>query len=202
MADFIRYDLLVQDALRAVVRKVLTDVAREGLPGDHHFYITFRTDAVGVRLSQRMREKYPSEMTIILQYQFWDLIVSERAFEVGLSFSNIQERLVVPFEAITGFYDPSVQFGLKFEVQEPAPETGANDTAPLSLVRTKEKKDLSTSSLSEMSKKEESSPSSLSFLSLHEKREEEPQEAEDLSLAPASEEGGKIVSIESFRKKT
>ena len=128
--DFIRYDLLVQDALRGVVRKVLTDSAKDGLPGEHHYYITFRTDAPGVRLSTRMREKYPGEMTIILQHQFWDLAVAEDHFEVGLSFNNIPERLLIPFDAVTGFFDPSVQFGLKFEVQEVSPEAGANDTTP------------------------------------------------------------------------
>ncbi len=115
--DLIRYDLKVQDALRGVVREVLANAAREGLPGEHHFYITFRTKAPGVTLSNRLREQYPEEMTIILQFQFWDLIVDESGFEVGLHFKNIPERLVVPFDAITGFYDPSVQFGLKFEVQ-------------------------------------------------------------------------------------
>jgi hypothetical protein len=114
--DLIRYDLLVQDALKGVVRKVLSDAARDGLAGDHHFYISFRTDFPGVRLSNRLREKYPQDMTIILQHQFWDLGVTEHAFEVGLSFSGIPERLLVPFDAVTGFFDPSVQFGLKFEV--------------------------------------------------------------------------------------
>ncbi|HEY9212867.1 MAG TPA: ClpXP protease specificity-enhancing factor SspB, partial [Ancylobacter sp.] len=86
--DLIRYDLLVQDALRAVVRRVLTDVARDGLPGDHHLYISFDTRAPGVRLSPRLKEKYPEEMTIVLQHQFWDLIVTELFFEVGLSFNG------------------------------------------------------------------------------------------------------------------
>jgi hypothetical protein len=120
--DLIRYDLLVQDALKGVVRKVLTDAAERGLPGDHHFYISFRTGEPGLRMSQRLREKYPEEMTIILQHQFWDLAVTEHAFEVGLSFSGIPERLLIPFDALTGFFDPSVQFGLKFELSgaEPA----------------------------------------------------------------------------------
>lgn len=104
--------------MRGVVRKVLADAAREGLPGEHHFYITFRTQAPGVKLSARLRDQYPNEMTIILQYQFWDLQVEEDAFDVGLHFKNIPERLHVPFEAITGFYDPSVQFGLKFEATD------------------------------------------------------------------------------------
>ncbi len=113
--DLIRYDLLVQEALRGVVRKVLTDAAREGLSGEHHFYVSFRTEAPGVRMSQRLREKYPEDMTIVLQHQFWDLGVTEHSFEVGLSFSGVPERLLVPFDALSGFFDPSVQFGLKFE---------------------------------------------------------------------------------------
>ena len=100
--DLIRYDLLVQDALRAVMRKVLSDATREGLPGDHHFFITFKTRAPGVRLSNRMREQYPKEMTIVLQHQFWDLTVGDQAFEVGLSFHGKSETLLIPFEAVTG----------------------------------------------------------------------------------------------------
>ncbi|WP_439573336.1 SspB family protein [Phreatobacter sp.] len=114
--DLIRYDILAQEALRGVVRRVLVDVVRDGLPGDHHFYITFDTRAPGVRLSNRMREKYPEDMTIVLQHQFWDLIVTEHTFEVGLAFGGIPERLLVPFDAVKGFFDPSVQFGLQFEV--------------------------------------------------------------------------------------
>ncbi|MGX5775754.1 SspB family protein [Methylorubrum zatmanii] len=116
--DLIRYDLLVQDALRGVVRKVLTDAARDGLSGEHHFYISFRTEAPGVRMSQRLREKYPQDMTIVLQHQFWDLGVTEHSFEVGLSFSGVPERLLIPFDALSGFFDPSVQFGLKFDLNE------------------------------------------------------------------------------------
>ncbi|MBI2713535.1 MAG: hypothetical protein HYX37_03645 [Rhizobiales bacterium] len=115
MADHIRYDLLTQLALRGVVRSVLGDAAKKGLPGDHHFFIEFDTHAAGVRMSDRLRAQHPDKMTIILQHQFWDLAVSEQAFEVGLSFGGITERLAIPFEAITGFFDPSVQFGLQFE---------------------------------------------------------------------------------------
>ena len=131
--DLIRYDLLVQEALCGVVSKVLADVARHGLPGDHHFYITFRTRAPGVRLSSRMRELYPEEMTIILQHQFEDLKVTEHGFEVGLSFKGVPEMLLIPFDAMTGFFDPSVQFSLKFEPQtEPEEETEASTSAPVS----------------------------------------------------------------------
>ena len=99
--DHIRYDLLTQQALRAVVRRVLSDVAKVGvLPGEHHFYVTFDTRAPGVRLSARMKEQYPEEMTIVLQHQFWDLTVSETQFEVALSFNGVSEKLLVPFEAI------------------------------------------------------------------------------------------------------
>jgi uncharacterized protein len=125
MPDQIRYDLLTQQALRGVVRNVLTDAARKGLPGDHHFYISFDTSADGVRISDRLRTQYPEEMTIILQHQFWDLKVADEEFEVGLSFGGIPEKLTVPFEAINGFFDPSVQFGLQFEEvtenEEPQP---------------------------------------------------------------------------------
>ncbi|MEG9505455.1 MAG: ClpXP protease specificity-enhancing factor SspB [Methylorubrum extorquens] len=128
--DLIRYDLLVQDALRGVVRKVLTDAAREGLSGEHHFYISFRTEAPGVRMSQRLREKYPQDMTIVLQHQFWDLGVTEHSFEVGLSFSGVPERLLIPFDALSGFFDPSVQFGLKFDLNEGAEGEQAEETQP------------------------------------------------------------------------
>jgi uncharacterized protein len=114
--DHIRYDLLTQQALRAVVRRVLSDVAKTGsLPGEHHFYVTFDTRAPGVKLSARMREQYPEEMTVVLQHQFWDLAVSDAHFEVALSFNGVSEKLSVPLDAIKGFFDPSVQFGLQFE---------------------------------------------------------------------------------------
>ena len=117
--DLIRYDILAQEALRGVVKKVLGEVASTGaLPGDHHFYITFDTSASGVKISPRMREKYPEEMTIVVQHQFWDLKTTETGFQIGLSFNDIGEMLVIPFSAIRGFFDPSVQFGLQFDAGE------------------------------------------------------------------------------------
>ena len=113
--DLIRYDILAQEALRGVVRKVLSEVARTGLPGEHHFFISFVTRAPGVRLSERLLAQYEKEMTIVLQNQFWDLKVTESGFEVGLSFDGQPETLVIPFSAVKGFFDPSVQFGLQFE---------------------------------------------------------------------------------------
>ncbi|HEU5019121.1 MAG TPA: ClpXP protease specificity-enhancing factor SspB [Pseudolabrys sp.] len=138
--DHIRYDLLTQQALRGVVRTVLADAAANGLPGEHHFYIAFDTRAEGVGMPDRLRAQYPEQMTIILQHQFWDLKVSDEGFEVGLSFGGIPTKLSIPFQAVKGFFDPSVQFGLQFEevgeaeAQRTAPanasEKGASTPAP------------------------------------------------------------------------
>ena len=123
--DQIRYDILAQEALRGVMRKVLAEVARTGLPGNHHFFITFLTTAPGVRISSRLRERYPEQMTIVLQFQYWDLKVTDTGFEVGLSFSDTPEKLEIPYSAVRGFYDPSVNFELEFDVKtdavQPAP---------------------------------------------------------------------------------
>jgi uncharacterized protein len=129
MTDHIRYDVLARDAMRGVLRRVLDDAAKRGLPGDHHFYITFLTKADGVKLSERLLAQYPEEMTIILQHQFWDLVVTEDRFEVGLSFGSIPEKLVVPFSAIKAFLDPSVQFGLHFEAPPPAATASSTPAA-------------------------------------------------------------------------
>lgn len=112
--DQIRYDRLTQDALRGVIRTVLTQVYKNGLPGQHHFFIAIETTADGVSISKRLQEQYPEEITIVLQYQFWDLAVHDDRFEVKLSFNNIPEKLVVPYSAVKSFFDPSVQFGLQF----------------------------------------------------------------------------------------
>jgi len=123
--DHIRYDILAQEALRGVMRKVLSEVARTGLPGSHHFFITFLTTAPGVRISTRLRERYPEQMTIVIQFQYWDLKVTETGFEVGLSFSDVPEKLEIPFAAVRGFYDPSVNFELEFDVKTEQAETPA-----------------------------------------------------------------------------
>ncbi|MBR0799296.1 hypothetical protein JQ615_28305 [Bradyrhizobium jicamae] len=120
--DHIRYDVLARDALRGVLRRVLTDAAEHGLPGEHHFYITFLSTAEGVKLSPRLLAQYPEEMTIILQHQFWDLVVTEDRFEVGLSFGGIPERLTVPFAAVTRFLDPSAPFDLQFDASDAVAE--------------------------------------------------------------------------------
>jgi hypothetical protein len=111
----IDYEALAQEAMRGIVRTVLQRAAKSGLPGEHHFYISFDTTAQGVALSKRLRDKYPNEMTIVLQHRFWDLAVTDDRFEVKLTFDGIPERLVVPFSAIKVFFDPSVRYGLQFE---------------------------------------------------------------------------------------
>jgi uncharacterized protein len=200
--DLLRYDLLVQEALKGVVRKVLQDAGKDGLPGEHHFYISFRTDFAGVRLSQRMRDKYPDEMTIVLQHQFWDLGVTEHAFEVGLSFGGVPERLLIPFDAIVGFYDPSVQFGLKFELNGEASEAAGDDQAAsppagklapvIAAVPGARSEPVETLPAPRKAKdKDKDKPA--------------PQEAttaaESGDAGPAPAEGARIVSLDSFRKK-
>jgi uncharacterized protein len=125
--DFLEYPKLVESAMRGVVRSALSIAAEGGLPGLHHFYITFRTQSPGVEIGSRMLAQYPEEMTIVLEHRFWDLIVSEDRFSVTLSFGGIHENLIVPFDAVTAFVDPSVKFGLQFGAAEAA---AAADAAP------------------------------------------------------------------------
>ncbi|TKD50044.1 SspB family protein [Sphingomonas baiyangensis] len=134
--SLIPYDEIVQEALRAVVGRVLNSVASSGgLPGQHHFYITFKTGAAGVDIPQRLSDRFPDEMTIVLQHRYWDLTVDENRFSVGLSFNQIPSTLVIPFSAITGFHDPAVNFELRFqaadapdEVEPHEPENDGDDT--------------------------------------------------------------------------
>ena len=170
-SDLIRYDLLVQDALRSVVRKVLADAARDGLRGDHHFNISFKTQAPGVVLPAAIKQRYPDEMAIILQHEFWDLTVGADQFEVSLNFSRKPERLTVPFDAITGFSDPSVPFGFKLEPRT-APAEPARSPAPAPAAKP--------------APKAEAGP----------KLVEPAKPAE-----PAAEGEPKVVSIDAFRKK-
>jgi uncharacterized protein len=115
--SLIPYDEIVQEALRAVVGRVLGEVEASGLPGEHHFYITFKTGAAGVDIPRHLSEKFPDEMTIVIQNRFWDLKVRNDAFEVGLSFNQAPAKLSIPFAAITGFVDPAVNFALQFQAQ-------------------------------------------------------------------------------------
>jgi uncharacterized protein len=182
MNDRFHYDALVDDALRSVVRRVLAQVAEKGLPGSHHFYISFRSTDPGVELPDYLRAKYPEEMTVVLQHQYWDLVLNEESFEVTVSFNKQQERIKVPFTALSAFVDPSVRFGLQFDRKDktgtaaekvesppptplPAPEKRPSLTAPAA-------------------------------------GEAKPDEAADGS-APAKPEdaASKVVKLDSFRKK-
>jgi hypothetical protein len=120
--DALRYDRMVQDALRSVVRRALAEVAKTGVPGAHHFYVTFKTAYPGIGIADHLKATYPDEMTIVLQHQFYGLEVSEEEFQVTLSFNRTLERLRIPFAAITAFVDPSVNFGLQFQVETGAPD--------------------------------------------------------------------------------
>lgn len=171
--DQIRYDILAQDALRGVMRKVLGEVARTGLPGNHHFFITFMTNAPGVRISSRLKERYPEQMTIVLQFQYWDLKVTDTGFEVGLSFADVPEKLEIPFSAVRGFYDPSVNFELEFEVkaESDAPALPAAEKPKLAPVK------------AEAEKKPEA------------------EEATEDKADDAPAKGAQVVSLDAFRKK-
>jgi len=118
----LRYDRMIDEALRGVVRTALIDVGKRGLPGNHHFYITFRTDHPDVQIADWLHQQYPEAMTIVLQYQFWALEIEESSFAVTLSFNNQQERLFVPFAAVTAFHDPAVNFGLEFQTRREGEE--------------------------------------------------------------------------------
>lgn len=131
----INYDELVQNALRGVVKAVLKNVEKNGLPGEHHFYIAFKTHAEGVEISPHLKSRYPDEMTIVLQHRYWGLKIDEDQFEIGLSFNQKPELLVIPYTAIVGFVDPSVQFALQFnedsedgdEIESEDGEDGADE---------------------------------------------------------------------------
>ena len=184
--DHIRYDILAQAALRGVVRTVLADAAKKGLPGEHHFKITFNTAAPGVRLSERMRAQYPQAMTIVLQHQFWDLVVRDEAFDVGLSFGGVPERLTVPFEAVTAFYDPAVQFGFQFETIESEAADDANAAAKVP-ERSSDAAARSAARPPAEQKKADALPA--------------PAASERAASRADAGTGGEVVSLDRFRKK-
>ena len=128
--DALKYDQMVEDALRGVVRTALAHAAEHGLPGAHHFYITFETTHPDVAVADHLKARYPDEMTIVLQHQYWGLEVEDERFAVTLSFNDRHERLTIPFEAVTAFADPAVKFGLRFERQEDgSPAAAASPSA-------------------------------------------------------------------------
>ena len=178
--DLMRYDVLAQHALRGVVRLALKRVERDGLPGEHHFFIAFDTRFEGVQMSERLLQRYKDEMTIVIQHQYWNLRITDEHFEIELSFDNIPEKLSIPFAAIKGFFDPSVQFGLQFETEvanadtaqeiEPVTEPEAEqDTAPIKAKKASKPKKKSNTS--------------------------------DKDAPDASNDDSTVVSLDSFRKK-
>ena len=191
--DLIRYDLLYQEAMRGIVRKVMSDAAREGLPGEHHFFISFRTHGPGVKLSPRLRKQYPDTMTIVLQHQFWGLSVGEQAFDVGLSFQGETETLHVPFDALVGFFDPSVDFGLKIMLETEVEPEASNDPV-VKLVEP----ELRSAQSTEKAKPRGSGTEPVVVDPT--RRSEDQPAAEDKPAAPQSAEA-KVVSLETFRKK-
>ncbi|GAA4529020.1 SspB family protein [Chelativorans composti] len=178
--DRIRYDILVQEAARGVIRKVLQETAQAGLPGDHHFFITFVTNAPGVRISSALRERYPEQMTIVIQHQYWDLKAHEKGFEVVLSFSDVLEKLEIPYTAIRGFYDPHANFEMEFDDVRPA---SANEAQVQEFPR----------------EPEADKPAKPAKAEKPARKREEPAKPE--GDAPAAGKGAEVVSLDAFRKK-
>ncbi|MEM7620048.1 MAG: ClpXP protease specificity-enhancing factor SspB [Pseudomonadota bacterium] len=210
----IHYEKLAQDALKGVIRDILKRVEKSGLPGDHHFFIAFDTQGDGVVISKRLKEQYPEEMTIVLQHQFWDLIVEQDKFEIKLSFNEIPERLVVPFAAMKVFFDPSVPYGLQFGLPETADEAPVKNT----ISEPKTKNDGNTIELSEFtSKQDENSqihenedPSidaevEIEYDSSNENEEQDSKDQSDALQDSASQKSERqsadILSLDKFRKK-
>jgi uncharacterized protein len=183
--DRMRYDLLVQDALRSVVKAALIRVSKEGLPGNHHFFITFRTDADGVDISPALRSEYPEEMTIVLQHQYWGLTIDDEGFSVGLSFNKTPQTLRIPFHALVQFHDPAVQFQLPFQ---PRAQTGA--------VVAPRPRDVPSI--------EKSEPARVQRIERAERPKTEKVERAEKPQTPEPkkpDDGGAVVSLDSFRKK-
>lgn len=205
----IDYQALAQDAMRGIVRTVLTRVSKAGLPGEHHFYIAFKTDAPGVVLSKRLREKYPEEMTVVLQHRFWDLAVAEDHFEVKLTFDSIPERLVVPFAAIKVFFDPSVPYGLQFEEMEAESEGAQQLAAPRGEAPRAEARGGEASNAGATPEGARTEKKSRATRRTSEKGAERPSPAGKVPAklaAPKTPDSGasagpKVVSIDAFRKK-
>lgn len=131
MSDYIGYEALTQAAMRGVVREAIREAAKNGAPpGDHHFYVTFRSKAPGVKIADHLVERFPDEMTIVIQHQFWDLEVHDGHFEIVLKFSGVPQHLSIPFAAMTRFVDPAVNFGVSFERADAGTDSGIVDGAP------------------------------------------------------------------------
>lgn len=210
----INYEHLAKEALRSVVHSVLKQVKEEGLPGEHHFYISFHTTAPGVKISNRIKAQYPKEMTIVLQHQYWDLKVEEDYFEVRLSFSNIPELLVIPYSAVKVFFDPSVPYGLQFD-QTQRPEAVEDKTSFLEdhwqMQSDNVESPFGKATMDDISQfgsnTDEATPAAEAELNIedeianfpHEDAPEDQPETED-QLEETEADSAEIVSLDAFRK--
>jgi len=210
----LRYDRMVENALRDVVRQALRLAADQGLPGNHHFYITFRTDHPGSALADHLVERYPGEMTIVLQHQFWGLQVHDDLFEVTLSFNDKPERLRIPFEAVVAFADPSVRFGLQFEAGDESTDGDGQETREANNESDGEAHDMpSTEGMLEEMPGRALAPEALTSDNLtpdqlapnklmSEKARPAPEDEDtDQNNKEKAPDGGEVVSLDAFRKK-
>ena len=190
LTSSINYELLVEDSLRTVVRGALAIVQEYGLPGECHFYITFRTQADGVEMDESLKNGNPNEMTIVLQHQFWDLTVEEDHFSVGLSFSGVQHNLLVPFSAVTHFTDPSVGFGLQFSDPNDSQKTSDNEAGEKPVLLREVISEDDTDEKTDQQDKAESAQATA---------EQKPDQKAPSATTPESE-SAEIVSLDRFRK--
>jgi len=206
--DSLHYDKMVETALRGVVRQALASVVDQGLPGNHHFYLTFRTTHPGVDIADRLHAQYPQEMTIVLQHQFWGLEVTDDYFVVNLSFSNVPERLKVPYAALVSFVDPSVKFGLQFQVQDtggatvttekPPPATTIKEAPALALATV----DGQTEKSKDESKAKEAAPKEAPAKKPAPAKDTAGETAPSEPASPSDKKDPeKVVSLDAFRKK-
>ncbi len=201
--DSLHYDKMVETALRGVVRQALASVVDQGLPGNHHFYLTFRTSHPDVEIADRLHAQYPQEMTIVLQHQFWGLEVTDEHFVVNLSFSNVPERLKVPYAALVSFVDPSVKFGLQFQVQDGGSATVATDKpAPATTVKEAPALALATVDGQAEKAKDESKAKETAKDAPAKKPAPAAETAPSAPEGPADKKDPeKVVSLDAFRKK-
>lgn len=201
--DSLQYDKMVETALRGVVRQALASVIERGLPGSHHFYLTFRTTHPGVEIAERLHAQYPQDMTIVLQHQFWGLEVNDEYFVVNLSFSNIPERLKVPYAALVSFVDPSVKFGLQFQVpgEAAANKDGAADKSAGASKETPALALASVGGQTEPKKADGAKGDTKADTAKESPARDEP--AKDAGATAEADKGGpeKVVSLDAFRKK-
>ncbi|NRA87335.1 MAG: hypothetical protein HRU28_08065 [Rhizobiales bacterium] len=184
--DLMNYEQLTQDAMRTVVKRALEHVVEHGLPGDHHFYVSFDTNFPGVAISDSVYEQYPEEMTIVIQHQFWGLEVKDGILRIELSFNNVPEKLEIPLMAIIGFFDPHVQFGIQFEIPEEI----------LEAIETMEKEEAA---------KDETDADNIKKINMDSVEDEKPKAVKDTTKTDKSDEenkGAQVVSLDAFRKKT